>query len=59
MIIDVYDGVFYKEFCDKGILNCKDNILFIMNIDGVFVFKLFKVFIWLVYMIINEFFYRK
>lgn len=30
-----------------------------MNIYVVFVFKLFKVFIWLVFMIINEFLYNK
>lgn len=58
-ITDVYDGVLYKELCDKGILNCKDNISFIMNTDGVPVFKSSKVSIWPVYMIINELPYRK
>lgn len=58
-ITDVYDGVLYKELCNKGILNCKDNISFIMNTDGVPVFKSSKVSIWPVFMIINELPYRK
>ena len=55
----VYNGVLYKELCDKGILNSKDNISFIMNTDGVPVFKSSKVSIWPVFMIINELPYRK
>ena len=58
-ISDVYDGVLYKELCEKGILNSKDNISFIMNTDGVPVFKSSKVSIWPVFMIINELPYNK
>ena len=54
VITDIYDGLLYKELCEKGILNCKDNISFLMNTDGVPVFKSSKVSIWPVYLIINE-----
>ena len=59
LITDVYDGLLYRELCDKGILSDKDNISFIMNTDGVPVFKSSKVSIWPVYMIINELPYSK
>ena len=36
---DIYDGLLYKDFCEKVILNCKDNISFLMNTDGVPPFK--------------------
>ena len=39
VITDIYDGLLYKELCEKGILNCKDNIFFLMNTDGVPAFK--------------------
>lgn len=56
---DIYDGVLYKELCEKDILNCKDNISFIANTDGVPVFKSSKVSIWPIYMVINELSYNK
>lgn len=57
---EIYDGAFYKKLFGKGgLLFCFDNVLFFMNIDGVFVFKFFKVFIWLLYFVINEFNYSK
>ena len=58
-ITDVYDGVLHKELCEKRILNSKDNISFIMNTDNVPVFKLSKVSIWPIFMIINELPYNK
>lgn len=58
-ITDVCDGVLYKELCDKGILNCKDSISFIMNTDGVSAFKSSQVSIWPVFIIIHELPYRK
>ena len=58
-IEDVYDGQLYKELCAKGLLCYKDNISFLMNTDGVPVFKSSKVSIWPLYFIINELDYRK
>lgn len=54
---DIYDGFEYKKYCNFGILDFQYNVLLLWNIDGVFVFKLFKFFIWLLYFIINEFFF--
>ena len=58
-IEDVNDGQLYKELCLKGLLCSKDNISFLMNTDGVPVFKSLKVSIWPLYYIINELDYRK
>lgn len=58
-IEDVYDGNLYKELCAKGILNSGDNISFLMNTDGVPVFKSSKVSIWPLYFVINELDYHK
>lgn len=55
---DIYDGKLYKFYVENnGLLNYLENILFIFNIDGVFVFKLSNVFIWFIYLIVNELFY--
>ena len=56
---DVNDGQLYKDLCAKGLLCSKDNISFLMNTDGVPVFKSSKVSIWSLYFIINELDYRK
>lgn len=56
---DIYDGFLYNKLLSEVILLFFDNVFFFMNIDGVLVFKLFKVFIWLLYFIINEFFYGR
>ena len=58
-IEDVYDGKLYKELSANGLLSCKDNISFLMNTDGVPVFKSSKVSIWPLYFIINELDYNK
>lgn len=55
---DIYDGKLYKFYVENnGLLNYLENISFIFNIDGVFVFKLSNVFIWFIYLIVNELFY--
>ena len=56
---DIYDGVLYKNLWKKGILSSPDNISFLMNTDGVPVFKSSKVSIWPLYLIINELPYGK
>ena len=58
-IEDVYDRQLYKELCAKGLLCSKDNISFLMNTDGVPVFKSSKVSIWPLYLVINKLDYRK
>lgn len=58
-IEDIYDGNLYKDPSGKGILNAADNISFLMNTDGVPVFKSSKVSIWPLYYIINELEYGK
>lgn len=55
---DIYDGKLYKFYVENnGLLNYLENISFIFNIDGVFVFKSSNVFIWFIYLIVNELFY--
>ena len=56
---DIYDDVLYKNLWKKGILSSPDNISFLMNTDGVPVFKSSKVSIWPLYLIINELSYGK
>ena len=56
---DIFDGVLYRNVCKKGILSSPDNVSFLMNTDGVPVFKSCKVSIWPVYLIINELSYGK
>lgn len=58
-IEDIYDGNLYKALLAKGIFNNGDNISFLMNTDGVPVFKSSKVSIWPLYYIINELKYGK
>ncbi|XP_032239885.2 uncharacterized protein LOC5514473 [Nematostella vectensis] len=58
-IEDIYDGNLYHELCQHGILSSKDNISFLMNTDGVPVFKSSKVSIWPLYFVINELQYSK
>lgn len=56
---DIYDGKLYKFYVENnGLLNYLENISFIFNIDGVFVFKLSNVFIWFIYLIVNELYLR-
>jgi len=57
-IEDMYDGQLYKELCAKGLL-CSKDISFLMNTDGLPVFKSSKVSIWPLYLVINELDYRK
>lgn len=58
-IEDIYDGKLYKESFEKGILSSSDNISFLLNTDGVPVFKSSKVSIWPLYLVINELPYQK
>lgn len=58
-IEDIYDGNLYKDLSGKGILNAADNISFLMNTDGVPVFKSSKVSVGPLYYIINELEYGK
>ena len=53
-IEDIYDGRLYRTLVRRGILSSGNNISFIFNTDGVPVFKLSKVSIWPLYLIINE-----
>ncbi|XP_078497133.1 uncharacterized protein LOC144753257 isoform X2 [Lissotriton helveticus] len=39
VIGDVYDGIGYKNLFDKGILSMNNNISFVLNTDGVNIFK--------------------
>lgn len=55
---DIYDGSLYCSYFDNnGILSNLNNLFFIFNIDGVFVFKSSNVLVWLIYFVINELFY--
>lgn len=54
VIGDVYDGFGYKNLFDKGILSMKNNISFVLNTDGVNIFKSSKLSMWPVYLMINE-----
>ena len=56
---DIYDGLLYKKLASEGILSSPDNLSFLMNTDGVPVFKSSKVSIWPLYLIINELPYHK
>ena len=56
---DIYDGPLYKKLSNEGILSSPDNVSFLMNTDGVPVFKSSKVSIWPLYLIINELPYSK
>lgn len=61
-IEDIYDGEIYKKFLiNNGLLSeyYLFNVFFTMNIDGVFIFKSLKFFIWLVYFMINELFKKE
>ena len=51
---DIYDGLLYKKLSSEGILSSPENVSFLMNTDGVPVFKSSKVSIWPLYLIINE-----
>jgi len=51
---DIYDGLLYKKLSNEGILSSPDNVSFLMNTDGVPVFKSSKVSIWPLYLVINE-----
>ena len=55
----MYDGRIYKKLVQKGILQSENNFSFIFNTDGVPIFKLSKVSIWPIYLIINELPYKK
>lgn len=56
---DIYDGQLYKKLTNEGILSSPDNVSFLMNTDGVPVFKSSKVSIWPLYLVINELPYSK
>ena len=58
-IEDIYDGRIYTKLFEDGILSSPDNISFVMNTDGVPVFKSSKMAIWPIYLIINELPYFK
>lgn len=45
-----------KFFENNGIFSNENNLLFLLNIDGVFFFKFLSVSIWFVYMLVSEFF---
>ena len=50
----------FKKLSEKeGLLSCPDNVSFLMNTDGVPVFKSSKVSIWPLYLVINELNYSK
>lgn len=59
IMLKTYDGKLYEELSAKGVLSSGDNISFLMNSDGVPVFKSSKVSIWPLYYIINELQYCK
>ena len=59
-IEDIYDGALYKKLSGNGgFLSFPDNVSFLMNTDGVPVFKSSKVSIWPLYLVINELDYSK
>ena len=59
-MVKIYDGKLYKKLSGKlGLLSCPDNVSFLMNTDGVPVFKSSKVSIWPLYLVINELNYSK
>ena len=54
-IEDIYDGALNKKLSGNGgFLSFPDNVSFLMNSDGVPVFKSSKVSIWPLYLLINE-----
>ena len=56
---DIYDGRVYRKLWNSGFLSCGDNISFLMNTDGIPVFKSSKISIWPLYLCINELQYKK
>lgn len=60
-IEDIYDGNFYRNLFKIGGLFLEENfynLFFIWNMDGIFIFKSLKVFIWFFYLIVNELFVK-
>lgn len=55
---DIYDGVVYQEQMASGFLSNQSNILFILNTDGVPVFRSSSFSFWPIYLIINELPYK-
>ena len=51
MTTDVYDGVEYKKNMHLGEVN---NISFIVNTDGVAIFRSSNISLWLVWFVVNE-----
>lgn len=59
-IEDIYDGLLYKEHMgDGGFLTSPENISFMLNTDGIAVFKSSNVSLWPIYLQINELPYQK
>ena len=58
-IEDIYDGDLYKKLFNEGIHWSPDNISFVMNTDGVPVFKSSKMSICRIYLTVNELPYAK
>ncbi|XP_026465369.1 uncharacterized protein LOC113368277 [Ctenocephalides felis] len=53
-ISDVYDGVLYRKYVQKGFLCNPDNISFTWYTDGIPVFKSSKISAWPIYLTLNE-----
>ena len=51
---DIYNGKLYQNQVSSGILDNQNNISFIMNTDGIPVFRSSKYSFWPVYLLINE-----
>ena len=51
-ICDVYDGLQYKKW--KNFLNEPANVSFLLNTDGVAIFRSSKFSIWPVWIVVNE-----
>lgn len=49
----MYDGEYYKYFIMFGFF-LENDIFFIWNIDGVFLFKSLKILMWFLFFVINE-----
>lgn len=57
-ICDVYDGAEYKQYSSYGGFLCKltnpANVSFIMNTDGIAIFRSVSTDVWPVYLAVNE-----
>ncbi len=51
---DIYDGAVYQEMVENGFLAVETNISFILNTDGIPVFRSSSFSFWPIWLLVNE-----